>query len=131
MSDEHKEPNESTPASGPSDEKDRGRSGPPTPPPGEFGRGGRSWVIILGMLILLFLFLNTSPRGQQIDSWDQFVKLIAQPKLDDRGDPELDAAGQPVLLPSGNIKDNLVLVENNRLVATVNPGVRDFPGGET
>ncbi len=89
-----------------------------------------SWGLSLGMLILLFLFLNTSPRGQQIGSWEQFVKLIAQPKLDDRGDPVLDAAGQPVLIPSGKISDNLVLVENNRLVATVNPGVRDFPASE-
>ncbi|NNF42449.1 MAG: ATP-dependent zinc metalloprotease FtsH [Phycisphaerales bacterium] len=41
------------------------------------------------------------------------------------GQPVLKPDGTPEMIPSGKIKDNLVIVENNRLVATVKP---DEPG---
>ncbi|MCP3905466.1 MAG: ATP-dependent zinc metalloprotease FtsH [Planctomycetes bacterium] len=74
------------------------------------------------MLILLFLFLNSSPRGTPIDSWQKFKALLVEPDRDDHGNVVLDAVGEVALVPTGKIKDNLVTVENSRLTATVAAG---------
>jgi cell division protease FtsH len=77
----------------------------------KLSRGLLSWVLILGMLIVLFLFLNTGPRGEPIKSWLEFSQLI---------DPE-----------QGKVKDNLVTVENGRLTAEVKAGELPFPASKT
>ncbi len=64
--------------------------GPQPPPPMKFTRGIMSWVIIISALILLFIVLNSSPRGTPIESWKEFVRLI---------DPD-----------QGKIEKNLVIV---------------------
>ncbi len=95
---------------GPGEGRKPVQSGPQTPPPMKFSRGLMSWVLILGMLILLFLFLNASPRGEEIGSWQEFAELVDPAK--------------------GKIVDNLVVIENTQLVATVKPNEKGFDGGE-
>jgi cell division protease FtsH len=84
-----------------------GGKGPQAPPPMKFNRGLMSWVLIIGLLIILFLVINTGERGTAIESWQKFTQLI---------DPDKE-----------KIKDNLVVVENNRLLATVKPDEPGFP----
>jgi len=103
MADEQKNPNKDRSDSGPPS----GGKGPQAPPPMKFSRGLMSWVLILSMLILLFVVLQGGQRGEPIKSWQEFAQLIAPEK--------------------GIIKDNLVIIESNRLVATVKAGELPFP----
>ncbi|MHC5112913.1 MAG: ATP-dependent zinc metalloprotease FtsH [Planctomycetota bacterium] len=121
MQDEHRKPDETSPEG----DQDRRGSGPQTPPPMKFSRGLLSWVLILAMLILLFLFLNSSPRGTSIESWQLFKKLLVEPEKDADGNEVLDAEGNVVFRPTGKIKDNRVTVENSRLLAWVVKGSQD------
>jgi len=103
MADEQKNPNKDRSNSAPPS----GGKGPQAPPPMKLSRGLMSWVLILSMLILLFVVLQGGQRGEPIKSWQEFAQLIAPEK--------------------GKIKDNLVIIESNRLVATVKPGELPFP----
>jgi cell division protease FtsH len=105
--------------------------GPQPPPPVKFTRGLMSWVFVIALLVLLLVVLNGTTRGTPLKSWDQFVAFVyRQPKVDPQTrEPVLDASGKPVLLES-QIVDNLVIVEDNRLVATVKPNMGGFPASE-
>ena len=75
--------------------------GPQQPPPMKPSRGWMSWILIIGAMIIVFVWLNSGQRGEPIGSWKEFTQLI---------DPE-----------KGKIEKNLVTVENSRMVATVKP----------
>jgi cell division protease FtsH len=66
----------------------------------KLSKGLMSWVLILGLLIMLFAVLSTSKGGEELDKWSQFAEL---------------AKGE-------RIKDNLVLVKDDRIVATLKEG---------
>jgi cell division protease FtsH len=107
----------------------RGSKGPQPPPPVKFTRGLMSWVFIVALLIMLFVVLNGTNRGVPIKSWDQFaVYLERKPKTED-GKPVLDADGKPIL-SRNDLVENLVIIEDNRLVATVESGRGGFPPSE-
>ncbi len=106
MADERKDSNNRTPNSKPPPDG----KGPQAPPPLKFNRGLMSWVFIISLLILLFLVLNSSPRGQEIASWQEFKEIIDPAK--------------------GKIEDNLITMENQRLVASVKAGELPFAPGE-
>jgi len=76
----------------------------------KFSRGIMSWVVILGMLIVLALLLNGGKSGKPIETWQEFTELI---------DPQKD-----------KIVDNRVTVENSRITARVKAGELPFPGSE-
>ena len=86
------------------------RKNAPPPPPVRFGRSLFSWVLIVGILILLFMMLNQGTRGERIKDWDTFLTYV---------DPA-----------NGKIKDNLVTVENTRLSALIVPDEPGFPQSE-
>ena len=81
--------------------------GPQAPPPVKFSRSLMSWVVILALLIMLFVVLNGSKPGKEIESWNDFTAWI---------DPT-----------AGKIEKNLVIVEDNRLLAVVKPGENGVP----
>lgn len=89
--------------------EDKNTKGPQAPPPMRM-RGLMTWVVVLAGLIMLFVVLNSSRSGQEIERWSQFAAYI---------DPQ-----------AGKIKDNLVIIEDNRLVATVKPGEVGFGNSE-
>ncbi|MDY7107913.1 MAG: ATP-dependent zinc metalloprotease FtsH [Planctomycetota bacterium] len=120
MADDQKNPNNNRPDPGSSPDG----KGPQPPPPMKFSRSLMSWVVIISMLILLFVVLQGGRRGQTIESWQEFRELIAEQQTD----PETN---EPKWFPTGKIKDNLVVVENDRLVATVKKGEPPFPNTET
>jgi cell division protease FtsH len=84
--------------------------GPQPPPPVKITRSLMSWAVVILVLILLFVVLNSSKRGKQIDSWQDFAQYI---------DPK-----------AGKIQDNLVVVEDDRLIATVKPNEVGFDGSD-
>jgi len=106
MPEEQYQPKDQRPNCDPS----RRGKGPTPPPPMKFSRGIMSWILIIGVLIILLLVLQGSPRGKRIESWQEFIQLV---------DPE-----------QGKIENNLVTVENSRLVATVKAGELPFPTSE-
>ncbi|MCH7604176.1 MAG: AAA family ATPase, partial [Planctomycetes bacterium] len=69
-----------------------------------------SWVLIISLLIILFIALNSSGRGNEIKSWNEFVHLV---------DPDAE-----------KLKDNIVLLEDSRIVAQLKPGTVGFPASE-
>jgi cell division protease FtsH len=105
MSKDYKNPKKSA-----SDEHDRGadqrgndREGdgkrPPQTPPPKLNRGILSWVLILGLLIMLFVVLNSNRGGTEIETWQEFAQYIEQQK----------------------IKDNLVTLKTDRIEAVLKP----------
>jgi cell division protease FtsH len=80
--------------------------GPQAPPPMRFSRNLMGWLFLLALIALLFIVLNSAKRGKEIASWQQFSTLI-NPK-------------------ATKIENNLVTVEDNRLVAKVKPGEVGF-----
>src|SRR5678816_4752559 len=72
----------------------RNGKGPQAPPPVKFSRGLLSWLVIIGMLGMLFVVLNSSKRGDEID----FSQL-------------------KIYLKNDSIKDNAVLVLDDRINA--------------
>ena len=94
------------------DEQDKkpGKGSPQPPPPVKIGRGLLSWVLIISLLIMLFIALNTSGRGKEIKSWNEFVLLI---------DPEAE-----------KLIDNMVLIEDSRIVAQLKPDTLGFPASD-
>jgi cell division protease FtsH len=115
MADNQKNPNNNRPDPGRSPEG----KGPQAPPPMKFSRSLMSWVVILSMLILLFVVLQGGRRGKTIESWQEFRDLITEQVKDPK-------TGETKWVPTGKIKDNLVTVENDRLVATVKKGELPF-----
>jgi cell division protease FtsH len=105
MSDEHRDSKERTPSDS---RQGDGRGGPQTPPPVKLSRGVMSWVMILGLLIMLFVVLNTSSSGTEVATWNEFATYIKN---------EL-------------IVDNTVLVKDDRIIATVKPGTEGFPAAK-
>ncbi len=82
--------------------------GPQSPPPVKFTRGLLSWVIIIGALIVLFLFLNGNRAGKEIPTWDEFTQFIA----------------------NGDIQDETVTLKDDRVTALIKPGEGGFQSGE-
>ena len=52
------------------------RNGPQPPPPVKANRSLMVWILIFGLLILLFMVMAGEHKGQEIKSWDAFVKII-------------------------------------------------------
>ncbi len=77
----------------------------PQAPQPKFNRGILSWVLILGLLIMLFVVLNNNRGGTEIDTWQEFVRLVEQ----------------------GKIKDNHVTIEADKVTAVVKAGTEGFP----
>ncbi len=90
---------------GPERSDDKGKGTPQAPPPVKFGRGMMSWVLIISLLIMLFVALNSTGRGEEIESWETFKNLI---------DPAAE-----------KIKDNRVVIKDDRIIAEIKP---DVPG---
>jgi len=86
-----------------------GKGGPPPPPPVKFNRSILSWVMILALLIMLFVILNGTQRGEAIETWTEFIQLVEQDK----------------------IRENSLVVKNDRVEAVVEPGTDGFPPSET
>ncbi len=93
----------------PRDPNQRSGKGPQVPPPVKLGRGLMSWALILGVLIVLFVVLNGSQRGREIDNWNDFAVLI-YPK------------NQKITGP--------VVLQDDRIHATIKPGEGGFPPSE-
>ena len=118
MTDDQKQPDQQESDSEP--QKESGGNGdkdnkpekgsPQPPPPVKIGRGLMSWVLIISLLIILFIALNSSGRGNEIKSWNEFVHLV---------DPDAE-----------KLKDNIVLLEDSRIVAQLKPGTVGFPASE-
>jgi cell division protease FtsH len=101
--------------------------GPQAPPPMKFTRGIMSWVLILGLIIILFIVLNNSQRGERIDSWQQFLLIVSQKKVDEvTKEPAVDEHGDFVWEPADRLRDPIVVVENDRVRATVKAGEMPF-----
>src|SRR5687768_14594682 len=80
--------------------------GPQAPPPVKLSRGLMSWVVILALLIMLFVVLNGSKRGHELE-WNQ-LKLH---------------------LTNNNVRDTAVLVLDDRITAELLPGTPNHPEG--
>ena len=79
MADDQKHPStpDGEPPSGGSGRPDGGgRKGPKSPPPLKLSRGLMSWVMILALLIMLFVVLNGTKGGVEIETWQEFALLI-------------------------------------------------------
>ncbi|MEM7230147.1 MAG: ATP-dependent zinc metalloprotease FtsH [Planctomycetota bacterium] len=84
-----------------------GSKTPQAPPPVKLSRGLMSWMIIIGLLIMLFVVLNNSKSGTEIKTWDEFVAYI-------------DPAG-------GKINEkNVVQVKSDRVQAQLREGTTGF-----
>lgn len=81
--------------------------GPQPAPPVKFSRGIMSWLMILGLLIILFVVLNDGKAGEKIESWREFTNII---------DPA-----------AGRVENGRVLVEDNRIVARIKAGTEGYP----
>src|SRR5690349_23875895 len=68
--------------------------GPQAPPPVRMSRSLIGLVFFLGMIVMLFMVLNSTKRGTEVD-WDQFSKAFA----------------------GGYIKDNVAVVMDDRVLA--------------
>ena len=91
---------------GDKNQPDSSGKGPQPAPPVKFGRGIMSWLMILGLLILMFVLLNGNRQGQEIKSWNEFARII---------DPA-----------ASRIKEDRVVVEDDRIVAQIEPGSEGF-----
>ncbi len=103
MADDQKHPSkpEAEPPSGGSGRPDGGgRKGPKPPPPLKLSRGLMSWVMILALLIMLFVVLNGTKGGVEIETWQEFTQRIKN-----------DA-----------IENNLVEIKDDRVIALLKPG---------
>ena len=69
--------------------------GPQAPPPVKLSRGLMSWVMILGLLIMLFVVLNSGKSGVPVESWGEFVSRVE----------------------NGFVKDRSVKVKDDRIIA--------------
>jgi cell division protease FtsH len=84
--------------------------GPQVPPPVKLGRGLMSWALILGVLIVLFIVLNGSTRGREIDNWNTFATYI---------DPKSQKTTEPVV------------VQDDRIIAVIKAGDPSLPASES
>ena len=69
----------------------------------KLSRGLMSWMIIIGLLIMLFVVLNNSKSGTEIKTWDEFVTYI---------DPAVGTINE----------DNIVQVKSDRVQAQLREG---------
>ena len=107
MADKRK-PKDEQPASGPPrpDGPPGGGKGPTPPPPVKLSRGLMSWVMILGLLIMLFVLLNNSKgRGKQIPTWQEFAQYVEQ----------------------GDVEENTIVIKDDRILAMLGPDAQGFP----
>jgi cell division protease FtsH len=89
------------------DGETRNGKGPQAPPPVKFSRGLMSWVVILAMLIMLFVVLNSSKRGDEVD----FNQL-------------------KIYLKNESVKESTVLVLDDRITAEILASkVANYPNG--
>ncbi len=120
MPESPKQPHEKTPG-GPGPE---GGRGPGTPPPPKFTRSLASWVLIVGLLIVLFSMLHDSERGVRQQTFDDFLALV-QPNRDAEGTMlghnVVDREGEPT---------GIVEVRTDSVHAWVRPEVLGRPAGE-
>ena len=102
-------------------------NGPQAPPPMKFGRSLMSWTLILGLLIILFMVLNSQERGRPVESWQAFLREIQtvhdlEYQVVDQGGrrdsrPVLDALGQKVTETRTDKLEGPVTLKNDRIVA--------------
>ena len=120
MPESPKQPHEKKPG-GPGPE---GGRGPGTPPPPKFTRSLASWVLIVGLLIVLFSMLHDTDRGVRQQTWEDFLALV-QPNRDPDGaiiaHNVVDREGEPT---------GVVELRADSVHAWVRPEVLGRPGGE-
>jgi cell division protease FtsH len=120
MPESPKQPHEKKPG-GPGPE---GGRGPGTTPPPKFTRSLASWVLIVGLLIVLFSMLHDSERGVRQQTWDDFLALV-QPNRDAEGTMlghnVVDRQGEPT---------GIVELRTDSVHAWVRPEVLGRPAGE-
>jgi len=105
MADDQNHPStpDAEPPSGGSGRPDGGgRKGPKPPPPLKLSRGLMSWVMILALLIMLFVVLNGTKGGEEIDTWQEFTADIEQ----------------------DNVEDDSIIIKDDRVEAMLKPGAR-------
>ncbi len=84
-----------------------------SPPPPKFSRTLMTWLMICGVLLVLWMILNGGGRGHEIESWNDFIQRAK----------------------AGQFEDDRVVVEDSRLVATIvetasgTSGSLDLPAG--
>ncbi|HRQ75998.1 MAG TPA: ATP-dependent zinc metalloprotease FtsH [Phycisphaerales bacterium] len=71
------------------------RRGPQPPPPVKLNRGLMSWVMVIALLIMLFVVLGSQRGGEEIATWQEFVRIVDM----------------------GKVADNTVTIKTDRIVA--------------
>ena len=90
------------------DQDPQGNRPPSTPPPpNRMGRGLLSWVVIIGILIIFFAMMNSTPTGNKINSWGQFKSLVNP----ETGSVHDSSPGSP----------EPVTIKTNKIVAIIAP----------
>ncbi len=100
MAEQRKQQDERPPGA----DRENGRG--PAPPPGvKLSRGLMSWLMILGLFIVLFVLLNnTKGRGREIPTWQDFAQHVKR----------------------GDIQPDSIVVKDDRISALVAPGALPF-----
>lgn len=71
------------------------RRGPQPPPPVKLNRGLMSWVMVVALLIMLFIVLGSQRGGEEIATWQEFVRIVDM----------------------GKVADNTVTIKTDRIIA--------------
>lgn len=101
MSKDYKNPNRQNNADHDSGSGDRSqgngsdRRGPQPPPPVKLNRGLMSWVMVIALLIMLFVVLGSQRGGEEIATWQEFVRIVDM----------------------GKVADNTVTIKTDRIIA--------------
>ncbi len=104
---DHPKPNDQPPPDSPPPGSDGGGKGPLPPPSVKLNRGLMSWVMILGLLIMLFFLLNGNRgRGIKIATWEEFKSGLM----------------------SANIPHRKVLIKDDRMVWEPEDPEQTWPG---
>jgi len=96
-------------SNGPQNEGQGPGKGPQPPPPVKLSKSLMSWVMIVTVVILIFVLVNGSSRGKEIETVQEFYRIISPPT-------EKLLAAQPY-----------VTVTNDRITAMLRPDAPGFP----
>jgi cell division protease FtsH len=112
MSDSPTPPRDSEPGKSGPDGSGRG----PTPPQPKFTRSLASWVLIVGLLIVLFSVLHQDGAPIEQDTWPDFRSLV-EPSRDDQG----QIVSQNVVDRTSGEGTGVVQMQSDRVIAYVRP----------
>ena len=121
MTDQGKQDDDRSSSSRP-DGSGGGGKGPAPPPPVKLSRGLMSWVMILGLLIMLvYLLNNTRGRGNEIPTWQEFANLVERNSLKEDSivikDDRILAVAEKGALATNPEEASAMIPEAARLVA--------------